>query len=51
MSYGIHLSQKQCPTTSNKRERMSKVPYASAIGSIMYVMISTIGDLFSNASA
>ena len=41
MSHGIHLSKTQCPTMTDERERMSKVPYASAIGSIMYVMIST----------
>jgi hypothetical protein len=41
MSHGIHLSQKQCPLTANERECMSKEPYASAIGSIMYAMIST----------
>ena len=34
MSYGIHLSKTQCPTTTDERERMSQVPYASAIGSI-----------------
>ena len=38
--HGIHLSKTQCPTTTDERERMSKVPYASAIGSIMYAMIS-----------
>ena len=37
MSHGIHLSKTQCPTTTDERERMNKVPYASAIGSIMYV--------------
>ena len=41
MSHGIHLSKTQCPTTTDERERMSKVPYASAIGSIMYAIIST----------
>lgn len=45
MSHGIHLSQMQCPATVNERERMSKVPYASAIGSIMYAMISTCPDV------
>src|SRR6185312_9393097 len=45
MSHGIHLSKTQCPTTTDERERMSKVPYASAIGSIMYVMISTRPDV------
>ena len=41
MSHGIHLSKSQCPMTTDERDRMSKVPYASAIGSIMYAMIST----------
>ena len=41
MSHGIHLSKTQCPTTIDERERISKVTYASAIGSIMYAMIST----------
>jgi hypothetical protein len=45
MSHGIHLSQKQCPAMANKRERMSKVPYASAIGSIMYTIIRTCPDV------
>ena len=39
MSHGIHLSKTQCPMTTDERERMNKVPYASAIGSIMYAMI------------
>ena len=45
MSHGIHLSKTQCPWTADERERMSKVPYASAIGSIMYAMISTHLDI------
>ena len=45
MSHGIHLSKTQCPTTTDERECMSKVPYASAIGSIMYAMISTRPDV------
>ena len=45
MSHGIHLSKTQCPTTTDERERMNKVPYASAIGSIMYAMISTRPDV------
>jgi len=45
MSHGIHLSKTQCPRTADERERMSKVPYASAIGSIMYAMISTRPDV------
>ena len=45
MSHGIHLSKTQCPTTTDERERMNKVPYASTIGSIMYAMISTRPDV------
>ena len=45
MSHGIHLSKSQCPMTTDERDRMSKVPYASAIGSIMYAMISTRLDV------
>src|SRR3954470_3683264 len=36
---GIKLSLTQCPTTTQEREEMSSKPYASAIGSIMYVML------------
>jgi len=45
MSHGIHLSKTQCPSTTDERDRMSRVPYASAIGSIMYAMISTRPDV------
>jgi hypothetical protein len=45
MSHGIHLSKTQCTSTTDELDRMSKVPYASAIGSIMYAMISTRPDV------
>ena len=45
MSHGIHLSKTQCPSTTDERERMSRIPYASAIGSIMYAMICTRPDI------
>jgi hypothetical protein len=45
MSHGIHLSKTQCPSSTNELDCMSKVPYASAIGSIMYAMISTCPDV------
>ena len=45
MSHGIHLSKTQCPSTTDERDRMSRVPYASAIGSILYAMISTRPDV------
>ena len=41
MLQGVKLSQTQCPTTAEDREKMKGVPYASAIGSIMYAMLCT----------
>ena len=31
------LSAKECPTTSEKKMEMQNVPYASTIGSLMYI--------------
>ncbi|KAK8660986.1 hypothetical protein V6N13_051888 [Hibiscus sabdariffa] len=45
MSHGKSLSKEMCPSTPQERERMSQIPYASAIGSIMYAMICTRPDL------
>src|SRR3954454_11984294 len=42
---GTHLSKNHCPMTNDEFEFMSKVPYASAIGSIMYAMICTRPDV------
>ena len=38
---GVKLSKTQCPTTAEDREKMKGVPYASAIGFIMYAMLCT----------
>ena len=38
---GVKLSQTQCPTTVEDREKMKVIPYASAIGSIKYAMVCT----------
>ncbi|KAI3790909.1 hypothetical protein L2E82_04331 [Cichorium intybus] len=43
--HGINLSKPQCLTTSDAIDKMSRVPYASAIGSIMYAMTSTCPDV------
>ena len=43
--HGIHLSKKMCPSTPEEIERMSKIPYASAIGSLMYAMLCTRPDI------
>ncbi len=42
---GVKLSQTQCPTTVEDREKMKVIPYASAIGSIMYAMLCTRPDV------
>ena len=38
---GVKLSKTQNPTTAEDRERMKVIPYASAIGSVKYVMLCT----------
>ena len=38
---GVKLSEAQCPTTAEDRGKMEVIPYASAIGSIMYAMLCT----------
>jgi len=48
MSHGMRFSDKQCPLTADEWKHKSKVPYASAIGSIMCFMICTRLDV-SNA--
>ena len=36
---------KQCPKTQEEEEDMSHVPYASAVGSLMYAMVCTRLDI------
>jgi hypothetical protein len=38
---GAKLSADQCPKTHEEEEDMSRVPYASAVGSLMYGMVCT----------
>eukprot|EP00253_Pinus_taeda_P035241 PITA_35241 len=38
---GVRLSAEQCPKTQEEEEDMSCVPYASAVGSLMYAMVCT----------
>ena len=45
MLQGVKLTQTQCPTTVEDREKMKNVPYASAIGSIMYAMLCNRPDV------
>jgi hypothetical protein len=45
MSPGTVLSKNQCPRTLDERVQMNDVPYASVVGSIMYVMLCTRPDV------
>ena len=45
MSHGVSLNKSQCPSTPDEKEKMSAIPYASAIGSIMYAMLCTRPDI------
>ena len=42
---GGELCNKMCPTTPQEKNYMEKVPYASAIGSLMYAMLCTRPDI------
>ena len=44
-SHGIRLSKKMYPKTPEERKRMSEIPYASVVGSIMYAMLCTRPDV------
>ena len=37
----LKLTKEMCPKTQEEEDKMSKVPYASAIGSLMYAMVCT----------
>jgi ATP-binding cassette subfamily B (MDR/TAP) protein 1 len=39
------LSKKQCPSTEKIENEMHNVPYASAVGSLMYAMVCTRPDI------
>ena len=40
------LSKDQCPKTPEVEAHMRRVPYASAVGSLMYVMLYTRPDIY-----
>ena len=42
---GVRLSIERCPKTQEEEEDMSSVPYASAVGSLMYAMVYTRPDI------
>ena len=39
------LSSSQCPTSDEEKNEMQKIPYASAVGSLMYAMVCTRPDI------
>ena len=43
--HGIHLSKEMSPISPSEVSRMQRIPYASAIGSIMYAMLCTRPDV------
>ena len=45
MNHGIQFSKKMSPKTPEERNRISSIPYASAVGSIMYAMLYTRPDV------
>ena len=45
MSHGVSLLRELCTKTQDERDRMSRIPYAFAIGSIMYAMLCTRFDV------
>jgi len=42
---GLTLGLEQCPTIEDEKQKMSKVPYASAVGSLMCAMLCTRLDI------
>ena len=45
MAHGLSHGKTQCPKTQEERNRMQKIPYSSAMGSIMYAMLCTRPDV------
>jgi len=45
MRHGIALSKDMSPKTSDEVNSMRKIPYASAVGSLMYAMLCTRPDI------
>ena len=45
MSHGVHLFKDMSPRTQKEKENMSRIPYTSMIGSIMYVMLCMRPDV------
>ncbi|CAM8880102.1 unnamed protein product [Rhodiola kirilowii] len=45
------LSKSSCPTTKEEIDKMSDIPYSSAVGSLMYAMVCTRPDIAHSVGA
>ena len=43
---GYPLSLEDCPKSEKEKREMLRVPYASAVGSLMYAMLCTRPDIY-----
>ena len=41
----MKLNNMMCPTAREEKENISKVPYSSVVGSLMYAMVCTRPDI------
>ena len=45
LTTNFKLTDRHCPSSKKKIEEMDRIPYASAIGSLMYAMVCTRPDI------
>ena len=45
LSSHLKLTKEMCPKTQEKKDEMTKVPYALVVGSSMYAMVCTRPDI------
>ena len=45
LRHGVHLSKEKSPKTLEHKERTSRIPFASAVGSLMYAVLCTRPDI------
>ena len=44
--HGVPLSKEQSPKTLEQKQCMSRIPFALAVGSLMYAMLCTRPDIY-----
>ena len=44
--HSLRFSKDQCPKTQEERDRMAGMPYASAVGSLIYAMLCTRRNIY-----